>query len=122
MNTKLQNQILYSIDTKLFLETLEKSLKEIKGNISKQISEPLKVEGDIIDFQLKLKQIEQKLSKLNDIKNNYQTESQKLVKIGEIKNAYEQLSHQEIIKPIDNIKLNQLIEDKFNLKKIVKDN
>lgn len=122
LNTKLQDQLVDSYETKLFLDSLELSLNEIKNNLNKKIVEPLKIEGDIKGFQEQFDQIENKLHKLNELKRNYQTESQKLVLIGEIKNAYEQILRQEIIKPIDTIRLNQLNDEKSNLKKVSLDN
>lgn len=121
LNTNLSDQLLDSYETKIFMESLESSLGNIKKNLSKKVTEPFKVGGDIVELQQELTDIENRLVKLTEIKKNYQTEIQKYVSLGEIKNAFEQLLKGEIVKPIDTNRLNQLNEEKTNLQKIPKE-
>ena len=115
LNEKLSDQLVDSYETKAFVESLESSLKSIKENLSKKIIEPIKVTGDAKELNRQLKEIENKISKLNEIKKNYlaesQTEVQKFIVLGEIKLALEQLLKLELGKPIDNIRLNILTEE-----------
>lgn len=117
LNTNLSEQLVDSYETKIFMESLESSLGDIKKNLSKKVTEPFKVSGDIVELQQELTNIENQLVKLNEIKKNYQTEIQKYVSLGEIKNAFEQLLKGEIVQPIDSNRLNQLNEEKTNLQK-----
>ncbi len=100
LNEKLSDQLVDSYETKAFVESLESSLKSIKENLSKKIIEPIKVTGDAKELNRQLKEIENKISKLNEIKKNYlaesQTEVQKFIVLGEIKLALEQLLKLEL--------------------------
>ena len=125
LNEKLSDQLVDSYETKAFVESLESSLKSIKENLSKKIIEPIKVTGDAKELNRQLKEIENKISKLNEIKKNYlaesQTEVQKFIVLGEIKLALEQLLKLELGKPIDNIRLNILTEESKDLAKVPTD-
>lgn len=119
LNKKLSDQLVDSYETKAFVESLESSLKSIKENLSKKIIEPIKVTGDAKELNGQLKEIENQISKLNEIKKNYQAESrtevQKFIVLGEIKLALEQLLKLDPVKPIDNVRLNVLNEEKERL-------
>ncbi len=118
LSQKLSDQLLDSYETRLFVESLESSLKNIKVNLSKKIVEPLKVSGDVKELQGQIKEIEKQITQLNEIKKNYQSEGEKFIVLGEIKYAYEQILKKELIKPIDTIKLNSLNEEKERLLKV----
>lgn len=118
LNQKLSDQLLDSYETKIFIESLEYSLKDIKENLNKKIIKPLKVTGDTKKLNKKLKENENEISKLNEIKKNYHVEAEKFIYLGEIKLELQQLLRLELGKPIDNIKLNILIEESKNLAKV----
>ncbi len=118
LSQKLSDQLVDSYETKLFVESLESSLKNIKANLSKKIAEPLKVIGDVKELRLQIQEIEKQIFQLNEIKKNYQSEGEKFILLGEIKYAYEQIIKKEGIKPIDTIKLNSLNEEKERLLKV----
>ncbi|MDQ0477474.1 DUF3732 domain-containing protein [Chryseobacterium sp. MDT2-18] len=118
LNQKLSDQLVDSYETKLFVESLESSLKNIKANLSKKIAEPLKVTGDVKGLRVQIQEIDKQITQLNKIKQNYQSEGEKFIVLGEIKYAYEQILKREVIKPIDTIKLNSLNEEKERLLKI----
>jgi hypothetical protein len=122
LNSNLLDQLVDSYETKIFIESLESSLKNIKSNLSRKITEPLKVEGDVKELQIQLGNLDEKIKKLEEIKKNYQTEVQKFVILGEIKYAYEQLLNREKIKPLDSKRLNQLNDDKLSFEKVPTEN
>ncbi|MFV8442185.1 DUF3732 domain-containing protein [Flavobacterium sp. LB2P44] len=118
LSQQLSDQLVDSYETKLFVESLESSLKNIKANLSKKITEPLKVTGDVKELRTQIHEIDKQIAKLNEIKKNYQSEGEKFIVLGEIKYAYEQILKKEVSKPIDNIKLNSLNEEKERLAKV----
>nr|WP_315203582.1 DUF3732 domain-containing protein [uncultured Flavobacterium sp.] len=118
LSHQLSDQLVDSYETKLFVESLESSLKNIKSNLSKKITEPLKVTGDVKELRTQIQEIDKQIAKLNEIKKNYQSEGEKFIVLGEIKYAYEQILKREVSKPIDTIKLNSLNEEKERLAKV----
>lgn len=118
LSQKLSDQLVDSYETKLFVESLESSLKNIKASLSKKITEPLKVTGDVKELRTQIQEIDKRIIQLNEIKKNYQSEGEKFIVLGEIKYAYEQIIKKEVIKPIDTIKLNSLNEEKERLLKV----
>lgn len=120
LNKNLSDQLVESYETKNFIDLLEDSLKIIRDNLSKKAIEPLQVTGDEKALQKELKKIENKITQLNQIQNNYRTEGEKFISIGEVKYAYEQMLKRDKIKPIDTVHLNQLNEEKFNLENSLK--
>ncbi|SFB27819.1 DUF3732 domain-containing protein [Algoriphagus aquimarinus] len=118
LSQKVSDQLVDSYETKLFVESLESSLKNIKVNLSKKIAEPLKVLGDVKGLRAQIQEIDKQITQLNEIKKNYQSEGEKFIILGEIKFAYEQILKREVIKPIDTIKLNSLNEEKERLLKV----
>lgn len=121
LNEKLSDQLVDTYETKIFIESLESSLKSIKASVSKKVTKPLKINGDIEILKTQLEETNKKLNYLNDIKKNYQAEGEKFIVLGEIKLAYEQISKDQITSPIDTIKLNSLNEEKTRLAKVPKD-
>lgn len=118
LNQKLSDQLVDSYETKAFVESLESSLKSIKENLSKKIVEPIKVTGGVKELRKQLQEIEKQIGQLNEIKKNYQAEGEKFIVLGGIKQELEQLLKTEFGKPIDNIKLNTLNEEKERLSKV----
>lgn len=118
LNQKLSDQLLDSYETKVFIESLELSLKSIKANLSKKITEPFKISGDIKDLKTQLQEIDKKIFQLNEVKKNYQAEGKKFIALGEIKYEFEQLLKNKIIRPINTIKLNSLNEENRRLAKV----
>ena len=118
LSNKLSDQLVESHETKLFIESLEASLKNIKTSISKKIAKPLKVVGDLKDLKTESDELSKRINQLNEIKKNYQAEGNNFIVLGEIKNAYEQIMKSKKINPIDNVKLNSLNAEKNRLEKI----
>lgn len=118
LNEHLSDQLVNSYETQLFLGSLETSLTQIKNTLSKKVTEPVKVEGDLNELKKQRKIIDQRLSQLKAVQKDYATEGQKFMAVGEIKNAYEGLLKRETPKPIDAIKLNRLNNEKTQLEKI----
>ena len=118
LNQKLADQLVDSYETKAFVESLESSLKNIKANLSKKVTEPLKVSGDAKDLRTQLQEVENKIIQLNEIKRNNQAEGEKFIALGEIKYVFEQVLNEKSIKPIDKIRLNSLNEEKERLAKV----
>ena len=117
----LSDQLVESYETNIFIETLETSLKTIQIELLKRKNEPLKISVDVDGLYKELHSVETRLNKLKSIRQSYQSEADKFILIGEIKNAYENLLRQKKIFPIDNIRLNQLNEEKLELGKNLKD-
>ncbi len=115
LNQKLSDQLIDSYETKMFMESLESSLKNIRENLSKKVTKPLKVSGDILELRGQLQEIDKKISQLNEIKKNYLAEGEKFIALGEIKHEFEQIQKEKLITPIDTIKLNKLNEEKGRL-------
>lgn len=118
LSQQLSDQLIDSYDTKLFVESLESSLKNIKTSLSKKITEPLKITGDVKELRIQIQELDKQIAKLNEIKKNYQSEGEKFIILGEIKYAYEQILKKEVSKPIDKVKLNSLNEEKERLAKV----
>jgi hypothetical protein len=115
LNEKLSDQLVDSYETKAFVESLESSLKNIKENLSKKITEPIKVGGDVKELKKQSDEIDKRIVQLNEIKKNYLAEGQKFILLGEIKLELEQLLKLDPVKPIDNVRLNVLNEEKERL-------
>jgi hypothetical protein len=121
LNQNLSDQLVDSYETRLFMESLESSLNRIKSSLSQKTTEPVKVEGDVKELKEQLKGINARIEQLNAIQKNYQAEGQRFIVLGEIKNAYEQIIKREIAKPIDNVRLNSLNEERDRLSKVPSD-
>lgn len=121
LNKNLSDQLVDSYETRLFMESLESSLNRIKSSLSHKATEPVKVEGDVKELKEQLKGINARIEQLNAIQKNYQAEGQRFIVLGEIKNAYEQIIKREIAKPIDNVRLNSLNEERDRLSKVPPD-
>lgn len=118
LNQKLSDQLVDSYETKIFVESLESSLKNIKANLSRKTTEPLKVSGDVKELRTQLIEIERRIIQLNEIKKNFKAEGEKFIALGEIKYAFEQILNEKTNKPIDTIRLNGLNEEKERLAKV----
>jgi len=118
LNQKLSDQLVDSYETQAFVESLESSLKNIKESLSKKIVEPIKVTADVRALKIELLKISDQITKLTEIRNNYQAEGEKFIVLGEIKLALEQLLKTELGKPVDNVRLNVLNEEKESLAKV----
>ena len=122
LHKKLFDQLIDSYETKMFIDSLESSLKEIKGSISKKIEKPLEVSGDIKELKKQVKIIDTKIEELTKVKTKteteYQKERQRLIVILEVKYALEQILKREPNKPIDKDLLNSLTEEKLRLEKL----
>ncbi len=122
LNEHLSEQLVDSYETRLFLNSLETSLSQIRSTLSRKVTEPVKVDGDAKDLRRQIKAIDDRINQLKAIQKNYLSEGQRFMIVGEIKNAYEQLLKQEVLKPIDSVKLNQLVDLKGQLEKQPKEN
>jgi hypothetical protein len=120
LNEKLSDQLIDSYETKIFIDSLEASFKEIQNNLSRTIAEPLKVTGDATELQTELRNIDSRLTQLYQINKNFQSEGAKFMVIGEIKNAKEQLFRNRVILPIDTSKLSILNEERSDMEKNIK--
>jgi hypothetical protein len=125
LHDKLCDQLVDSYETKMFIDSLESSLKEIKNNVSKNIEKPLEVSGNIEELKKQVKIIDTRIEELTKIttktETEYQKERQRLIVILEIKYALEQILKREINKPIDKNLLNSLTEEKLRLEKLPDD-
>ena len=122
LNNKLSDQLVDSYETKIFIESLELSLQNIKNNFFQKMTEPIKVVGDIKELNAQMQEVDEKIEQLKKIKDNYQKEGTRLIALGEIKHELEQILNFKDGKPIDAIKLNSLNEEKSRLEKVPKDN
>ena len=122
LSQKLSDQLIDSYETKLFVESLESSLKNIKANLSTRTAEPLKITGDVKELRRQMQEIDQRIIQLNVIRMNYLAEGEKFIALGEIKFAYEQLVKGKVNMPIDTQKLNSLNEEKARFEKVPQDN
>lgn len=118
LNEKLADQLVDSYETKVFLESLASSLKKIKENLSKKIVEPIKVAGDVKELNKQLEEVKAQISSLNEVKSNYRQEGEKFIVLGGIKQELDELLKTEFGKPIDNVKLNTLNDEKERLSKV----
>lgn len=121
LNQNLSDQLVDSYETKLFMESLEASLNRIKSSLSRKVTEPVKVEGDVKELREQLLAINARIGQLEAINKNNQAEGQKFIALGEIKYAYEQIIKREITKPIDTVRLNSLNGEKEILSKVPSD-
>lgn len=121
LNQKLSDQLIDSYETKMFIESLESSLKNIRENLSKKVTKPLKISGDIKELRGQLQEIDKRIFHLNEIKKNYLAEGEKFIALGEIKHEFEQIQKEKLITPIDTIKLNKLNEEKGRLASVPAD-
>lgn len=108
LNQNLSDQLVDSYETKLFMESLEASLNRIKSSLSRKVTEPVKVEGDVKELREQLSIVNSRIGQLEAINKNNQAEGQRFIALGEIKYAYEQIIKREITKPIDIVRLNSL--------------
>ncbi len=122
LNENLAEQLVESYETKIFVDSLEASLRQIRDNLSKRVEEPVKVTGDTKALQSELKEIDARIMQLNTMNKEIPPEAQRFLRLGELKNAYEQLLKREAPKPIDSIKLNQLNIERSTLERIPEDN
>jgi DNA-binding FrmR family transcriptional regulator len=121
LNKNLSDQLLDSYETKLFIESLETSLKEIQSNLSKTVIEPLKISDDEAELKGELRNIDTRLTELNLINKNFQTEGAKFMVLGEVKNAREQLFKNRVIQNVNTENLLKLNEERTHLEKHIKD-
>ncbi|WP_341900731.1 DUF3732 domain-containing protein [Fluviicola taffensis] len=122
LNQKLADQLVDSYETKIFVESLESSLKSIKTHLSKKVEEPLKVAGDSKEFKLQLQEIDKRITQLNEIKRNHHEEGQRFFELGKIELMFEQILMGNKHKPIDSVNLNSLNEERERLEKVPQDN
>jgi hypothetical protein len=122
LHEKLSDQLVNSYETKIFVDSLASSLREIKTNLSKKIENPSKVSGNTKELQAQVTNIDKRINELTEIKTKsetgYQREREKLMALGGIRTTLGQILHRESNKPIDTIKLNQLMEEKLRLEKV----
>lgn len=107
LKKNLSDQLVDSLETRVFIDTLEESLRTIQNSLSKKVAEPLKVSGDSKELRSQLKSVENQIAKLNPLKNNLYAEAKKFVVIGEITKEKEFYLNARLkgIKPIDNERL-----------------
>lgn len=117
LSSKLSDQLVDSYETRVFVNYLESSLKDIKHNLSTKREEPLKVNGDIVALKNEMEVIEKRLTEINAIKENYLKEGEKFIELGKIEYALEQTINNRTIRPIDTVQLNDLNEKQANLLK-----
>lgn len=122
LNENLAEQLVESYETKIFVDSLEASLRQIRDNLSKRVEEPVKISGDTKALQAELKDVDTRITQLSTLNKEVPPEAQRFMRLGELKNAYEQLLKRESPKPIDSIKLNQLNIEKNSLERIPVDN
>ncbi|WP_316822575.1 DUF3732 domain-containing protein [Pedobacter gandavensis] len=121
LNENLSAQLVESYETKIFVDSLEASLLNIRDNLSKRVEEPVKVSGDAKALQDELKEVEAKITQISVMSKEIPAEAQRFIYLGELKNAYEQLLRYETPKQIDSVKLNQLNIEKSSLERIPED-
>ncbi len=124
LKKNLSDQLVDSYETTAFIDSLEESLKDIQNALAKNIEEPLKVSGDAKELLTQLKIVENKISQLNPIIQDFQAEANKFIALGEVKFGLEQFTEirSRAIKPIDLENLNKLIDEKVRLESELKDN
>lgn len=122
LNARLADQLVESYETKIFVDSLEASLRDIKANLAKKVSEPVKVTGDLKELNLELSKVEKEIGELNKLRQNFLGEGEKFMRMGEIKNEFHQILNREGVKPIDTLALNRLNGEKAELLKIPEEN
>jgi len=118
LNENLSGQLVQSYETKVFLDSLESSLTEIRNSLTDNLKEPKVVSGDTAVLQRDIKAIDSKIEKLDLVKKGFMTEGQRLVNLGEIKSNYERLIQFESPKALDSLRLNELNVERERLEKI----
>lgn len=118
LNESLSDQLLESYESKLFIESLEYSLKEIKTSLQKKLLKPVPVSGDLKVLEEDLKTINNRINQLNEINKNYQAKGESFIVIGEIKTQLDYIIKSKKHKPIDTAYLSNLKEEKERLKKV----
>jgi len=118
LNENLSDQLLESYESKLFIESLESSLKEIKTSLQKKTLKPVPVSGDLKVLEEDLKTINNRINQLNEINKNYQAKGESFIIIGEIKTQLDYIINSKKHKPIDTAYLSNLKEEKERLKKV----
>lgn len=121
LKNKLSDQLLFSLTTQPFIDTIEESLLEIKASLTTTNRPPLKAGKSVDELKSELKTIERKIAEIEEINKDYQTTASKLIAIGEIKNELFKLTQRKEIPTIDTAKLNELIDEKRQLEQMPKD-
>lgn len=121
LKNKLFDQLLFSLTTQPFIDSIEESLLEIKASLTATNRPTLKVDKSIDELKVELKEVERKIAEIEKINKDYQTAASKLIAIGEIKNELLKLTQRKEIPNIDIAKLNELIDEKKRLEQKPKD-
>lgn len=121
LKNKLSDQLLFSLTTQPFIDSIEESLLEIKTSLTAANRPTLKADKSIDELKAELKEVERKIAEIEKINKDYQTTASKLVAIGEIKNELLKLTQRKEIPNIDMVKLNELIDEKKKLEQKPKD-
>lgn len=121
LKNKLSDQLLFSLTTQPFIDSIEKSLLEIKASLTATNRPTLKANKSIDELKADLKEVERKIAEIEKINKDYQTTATKLIAIGEIKNELFKLTQRKEIPNIDKAKLNELIDEKKRLEQKPKD-
>lgn len=67
LNEQLSEQLVESYETRLFLDSLETSLGQIRNTLSKKVTEPVKVDGDVHSLKKQIKTIDDRIIQLKEI-------------------------------------------------------
>lgn len=121
LKNKLSNQLLSSLTTQPFIDSIEESLLEIKASLTTANMPTLKADKSIDELKAELKEVERKIAEIEKNNKDYQTTASKLIAIGEIKNELLKLTQRKEIPNIDMVKLNELIDEKKRLEQKPKD-
>ncbi|RZK12157.1 MAG: DUF3732 domain-containing protein [Flavobacterium sp.] len=121
LNENLSEQLVESYETRIFVDALEASLRSIRDDLSKRVNEPVKVSGDVNTLEAELKNIDTRIKQLSVVRTEVPPEAQRFMHLGELKNGYEQLLNRAELKPIDSVRLNQLVIEKSELEKVPED-
>ena len=121
LKNKLSDQLLFSLTTQPFIDSIEESLLEIKASLNTTNRPTLKADKSIDELKAELKEVERKIAEIEKINKDYQTTASKLIAIGEIKNELLKLTQRKEIPNIDIAKLNELIDEKKRLEQKPKD-
>ncbi len=115
LRDKVSDEILITPETRSFIQMLEDSLANIKGNNIKEPQKYVEVDDDIKKIQTQINDINDKIREFEKLKIDSQKQYNRLIAVGEIKNELFKLSQREIINPIDSTALNKLIDEKKDL-------
>lgn len=121
LNKNLSDQLVNSYETKLFLDSIESSLLQIKGSLTRKETEPVKVNGDLKALKEELRILEPRIEELSAIQKNSNDELSRYIVLGEIKSDYERISKREVLKPLDTLRINSLTVERENLSRVVSD-